>query len=261
VDGTLFNAIIHRCYRGSAAASTAAAASLGFHRILRTFQRRVAAYVVLSQFAKGVMVRGGLPADKIYVRPNFLIDPPDVGHSAREGFLYVGRLSAEKGIGTLLRAWTELSSSPSRPFLHIVGDGPLREIVRAHVEKYGLAAELLPREDRESIMRRMRSSRAVIIPSEWYEGFPLVAVEALAAGAPIIASRLGSLEEIVVNGENGWHFEPGDPRDLVRVVSDVALQDDAENMSRNSRSSFDENYTSEHAFKKLMEIYSAVGAQ
>ena len=181
--------VAHRCYRDSYAASTVTAAAITAHKLSGTWSRRVDCYVALGEFGRRKFIEGGLPAAKIAVKPNFL-DPDPGGGDGRGGYaLFVGRLSPEKGIATLLKAW---SNHPEFPILHIAGGGPLAPAVQeaasrnAHVRWLGQLSSA-------ETLEQMRGARFLVCASTWYECFPLVIVEAFASGLPVIASNLGAL--------------------------------------------------------------------
>jgi glycosyltransferase involved in cell wall biosynthesis len=199
-------AVVHSCVRGSRAQSLVATATLGVHRAVGTFQR-IDTYVVGTSFQRQLMVDGGLPAERIQVVPNFLEPDPGAGDGPRTGVLYVGRLAEEKGITTLLHA---AEFTPGR--ISVVGDGPLAPLVHkaaaaGHVKYLG---PLWSDEMRD----QLRGAAALAVPSIWFEGFPMIVVEAYAAGTPVIASRIGSLADIVEDGVTGLLADPGDAGQL-----------------------------------------------
>lgn len=200
-------AVVHACVRGSRAQSAVAVTTLTVHRALGTFRHGIEAYVAGTSFQRQLMVAGGLPAERIHVVPNFLEPDPGPGHGPRTGVLYVGRLAEEKGIATLLRAAKLIPGS-----LTVIGDGPLAPMVHeaaaaGHVKYLG---PLWSGEMRD----QLRSAAALTVPSIWYEGFPMIVVEAYAAGTPVIASRIGSLATIVEEGVTGLLAAPGDADQL-----------------------------------------------
>ena len=215
VGGSAAWGAVHRCYRGSLAGSAAVAASIGLHRLRGTYRRRVTRFIVLSAFARALAIRAGLPADRIAIKPNAARDPgAAASERPRDTFLFVGRLSPEKGVRTLVDAWRSVSAP-----LVIAGDGPEREALRAvapaHVRFVGAL-------DRAQVAEAMADARAVIVPSIWYENYPMTVPEAMALGTPVIASRIGALQHLVRDGVDGWLFEAGDPRSLAAVVGQVA---------------------------------------
>src|SRR5579862_3339806 len=97
--------VAHSCYRGSRMASGATAAMLTTHNCMGTWNKTVSAYIALSDFARNKFIEGGLPAEKVFVKPNFLQKDPGIGEAKGNYALFVGRLTPEKGIETLLEAW------------------------------------------------------------------------------------------------------------------------------------------------------------
>ncbi|MDW8137121.1 MAG: glycosyltransferase [Bacteroidota bacterium] len=242
----------HRCYRGSLGASAAAAAMLVVHRMLGTWQRTVDAFITPSEFAKRKLTEAGLDASKIYVKPNFVHPEPNPG-SGDGGFaLYAGRLSSEKGIRTLLRAWSML---PDGPELRIVGQGPLEAEVRraaaemAHVSFRG-------REDLNGVLNLMGQAALVLVPSEWPEVFGRVAVEAFSVGTPVVASAIGGLQEIVVPDYNGVLVPPQDAEALAQTVRDLwRTPERLRAMREGARKTYEARYTGKRNLEILEHIY------
>jgi glycosyltransferase involved in cell wall biosynthesis len=196
----------HRCYRGSLVASTAAAGTIAVHRALGTWDRHVRLFLALNDFARDRFIRGGLPAHKVHVKPNFVRDPgPRPGPPSRaRTVLYVGRLSVEKGVGTLLDSWD--AWGPSGFELVLIGDGPLRPAVERRAGPGMRLAGSLPR---EAVLGWMLRSRALVFPSVLYEGQPMAVLEALACGLPVLASRLGGNAELLDGQGRDWLVGPG----------------------------------------------------
>lgn len=245
--------VVHGCYRKSRSASAVVAAMLTYHRLTGTWKHRVDTYIVLTEFMREKMVAGGLPAEKIVVKPNFLDPDPGPRSTESDYALFVGRLSREKGIQTLLNAWESLTDIP----LKIVGDGPLKPIVEQTLaDRTGSPIELLGWLDRDEVLDRLRKARFLVVPSEWYEGFPLTMVEALACGVPIVGSRIGGVGEIVADGTSGLLFEPGNVADLIEKVKSMWFDDTLRaERGRNARSQFENGFTAEKNYQLLMEIF------
>jgi glycosyltransferase involved in cell wall biosynthesis len=251
--------VARACYRGSRAASGAAALMLTAHRAMRTWARAVNVYVALTEFARGKFVAGGLPARKIVVKSNFVEAGVVPGGGRGDFALFVGRLSPEKGVGTLLRAWRSLPDVP----LKVVGDGPLLDEVRAVARERpgGVNVEALGRLPRREVFGLMRRARFLVFPSEWYEGFPLTIAEAFACGTPVVASRLGAMAEIVEDGRTGLLFSPGDSEDLAAKARRAWEHEaEAEEMRRGARREYEEKYTAERNYHALMGIYERAAA-
>ncbi len=243
--------VLHACYRGSRRASAGIAAMLSFHRLRRTWSREVDAFIVLNDFARGKFLQGGLPPEKLYLKPNFVDPDPGIGKGG-ETFLFAGRLAPEKGIDLLLAAWRE---SPDLPLLRIVGDGPLRPSVLDQIGSIE-NAEYLGRIPHEEVLAAMKSSKALIQPSTWYEMFPVNVVEAFACGLPVIASDAGALPEIVSNQTNGLLFESGSSADLARKVRLLALDSGlCCTLGKRARHTFERYYQGELNVQLLVQIY------
>lgn len=242
----------HACYRDSKAGSMVLATMLATHRILGTYHARVDVYVALTEFARRKFIEGGLPADKIVVKPNFVDPDPGVGDGAGGFVLFVGRLSEEKGLSTLLAAWRSLA----RPLpLKIAGEGPLQGLVeRASAEHP--AIEYLGRRSSAEVFDLMGQARALVFPSQWYEGMPRTILEAYAKGTPVLASRLGAMETLVEHGRTGRHFEPGDAADLVRQV-EWMMSHPAEwqALRQEARRAFEATFTAEANYRRTLEIF------
>lgn len=247
--------VAHACYRGSRSSSAAVAAMLTAHRVLGTWSRAVDAYIGLTEFARQRFVRGGLPAEKIVVKPNFVHPDPGAGGGDGEYVLFVGRLSEEKGVDTLLKAWKR---PRVRVPLKIVGDGPLAPEVAEAAQRMG-EVEWLGRQPRDNILALMKDAKALVFPSVWYEGFPMVLAEAYAVGLPVIASDLGSMSSLVDHGRTGLRFRPGDPEDLATQVGWTSTHPaELQRMRREARAEFEAKYTAERNYQLLMEIYRTV---
>jgi glycosyltransferase involved in cell wall biosynthesis len=222
---------------------------LAFHKMAGTWQEKIDAFICLTEHNRRKFISGGLPAEKIMIKPNFA---EDMGfRSKKEDFvLFLGRLSAEKGIQTLMDAWSRLEGIP----LRLAGDGPLAS--EGDVQRRRSDIVFLGQVPNAKALELMKSARLLVFPSEWYEGFPRVIVEAFAAGTPVIASRLGSMAELIRDGDNGLLFTPGDPLDLAAKVSWLwSHHREAEEMGRRARLEFEEKYTPEKNYQVLMHIY------
>ena len=244
--------VIHACYRGNRAATAAVAAMLTVHRARGTWRDRVNLYITLTEFARQKFIEGGIPASKIVVKPNFL--HPDSGFGTGDGgyALFVGRLSKEKGLDTLISAWKHLGGKIP---LKIVGDGPVAlQVAEAAQEMQGV--ELLGRMGKNEVLSLMKEALVLILPSLWYEGFPMTIVEAYSVGLPVIASQIGSLSSLIDPYRTGIHFRPGDAEDLAAQV-EWALAHPAEftRMRREARAEFEAKYMAEANYQQLMEIY------
>lgn len=245
--------VVHGCYRDSRAASAVVAAMLTLHRTLPTWTRMVDRFFTLTDFAREKFVQGGLPAERIAVKPNFLRVDPGAG-AGRGGYaVFVGRLSPEKGIDTLLAAWQQVAGEIP---LKIVGDGPLEEQVRrAAAATAGI--EWLGRRSTSEVLELLGEATLLVMPSIWYETFGRTIIEAYSRGTPVVASRIGALAELVVPGRTGLLFEPGSAADLAAKVRELLATDPASRrqMRTIARQEFEHKYTAARNYDLLMNIY------
>ena len=243
------------CYRGSRVQTAVVAGMLTMHRSLGTWQRCVDRYIATTEFARAKFIAGGLPAEKITVKPNFCPADPGVGLGEGGYALFVGRLSAEKGIGTLMNAWRRLG----RPVpLYIAGDGPQAASVKEFVGKTD-RCHWLGWQPKEAVAELLRNATCLIVPSECYETFGLVIAEAYAAGLPVVGSRLGSIGAAIDDRRTGLHANPGDPGDLAAKVEWVfSHPHELAEMRAHARAEFEAKYTAERNHQMLTEIYDQV---
>ncbi len=238
--------VARRCYRGSLPQSAALAAMLVLHRGLGTYAQKISRYIVLNDFCRDVFARGGLPSNRLRVKPNFVADP-GMGSAMRVGFLYVGRLSAEKGIGTLAGA---LAEAPGLE-CEVIGTGP-EEAKLHHVQ----AVKLSGWKQAAYITERMKNSLALVMPSLCYENFPRTLGEAFACGLPVIASRLGAMAALIREGETGLLFNPGDAGDLARKLAWAQANPEAMHvMGEAARLEYKSKYTPQRNLEMLLAIY------
>jgi len=247
-----FPGVVHACYRENRAGSAVVAAMLTVHRAMRTWSNMVDVYIALTEFARQKFIEGGLPAEKIMIKPNFVY--PDLGQGeGRGGYaIFVGRLSPEKGIDTLLTTWKTLGSKVP---LKIVGDGPLSPQVAEAAERLP-GIEWLGRRPLKEVYELIGEAAFLVFPSEWYETFGRVAIEAFAKGTPVIAANIGAIAELIDNGRTGILYCPGQPEDL-RAKVEWALTHPSElgQMRKEARAEFEAKYTVEQNYQILMSVY------
>jgi glycosyltransferase involved in cell wall biosynthesis len=225
---------------------------LTFHRARRTWHNEVDLFIALTESSRQKFIKGGLPAERIVVKPNF-IDRPDPPIRRDESyFLFVGRLVDYKGVSFIPEAWRTLAEPPE---LRIVGDGPERDAIAVSVERIPQIA-ILGTITSEEVQHQMAGAVALIVPSLLYENFPMTIVEAFATCLPIIASRLGAMQEIVEDGQTGLLFEPGNCHDLAAKVRWASEHpDEMRQMGANARREYEAKYTAEIGYKNLIACY------
>lgn len=247
--------VLHGCYRGSRMQTSVVAAMLAIHGMLKTWERLVDCYLVATEFYRRKFLEVGLPAEKITVRPHFAEDH-GVRQTTGSYVLFIGRLALEKGVGTLLGAWSRLGDIP----LMIRGDGPLSHKAQQLAKESGCTVQLLPRLRPDQLARLMQGARFLVWPSEgYYETFGLVAAEAFSCGVPVLASRIGVMEEIVEDGRTGLHFTAANADDLAAKVEWAwSHREEIAAMGRAARAEYETKYTAERNYSMLMGIYRRV---
>jgi glycosyltransferase involved in cell wall biosynthesis len=247
--------VLHACYRNSRGATGAIAAMLSTHRMLGTWRSRVHAYIAPTEFARSVLISAGLPPKNVVVKPHF-VDPDPGEGGRREGFaLFVGRLSSEKGVTTLLDAWSRIGGEVP---LRIVGNGPLGPAVAEAVATMP-SVSWLGALDGAEILALLQRAAFLIFPSAAFETFGRVIIEAFATGTPVIATGHGAAAELVRDGHNGFHFQHRAPEDLAAKVRLLAGNPErCLQMGRAARADFEARYTADSNYCALMKIYHDV---
>ncbi|HSD43652.1 MAG TPA: glycosyltransferase family 4 protein [Burkholderiales bacterium] len=236
----------HRCYHESAVQSAALAVMLATHRALGTYRDKVTRYIALNEFCRAKFIAGGLPAERIAVKPNF-VDLPPPADEPRAGGLYVGRLAPEKGIATLAAALDDLPGVT----IDVLGTGPERARISGHRQM-----RLLGWREPEDVYARMRRAAYLVMPSLWYENHPRTLVEAFASALPVIASRIGALAELVQPGVTGLTTEPGSPRDLRQSIAWAeANPARMRAMGERARARYERELTPHENYRRLIAIY------
>jgi glycosyltransferase involved in cell wall biosynthesis len=239
--------VVHKCYRNSTAASIVLAGMITLHRGLGSYRNKVTRYIALNDFCRNKFIAGGLPKDKFSVKPNFIdnLNTPD--WEARQGGLFVGRLSKEKGLDVLAEAVKLLPINPVK----VIGGGELESFAQ-----FSFGTDYLGFQPLDTILAKMRQSSYLVLPSIWYENFPRTIVEAFACGLPVIASRIGALAEIIVDGTTGLLFESGNAQDLAeKLIWAEAHPDEMVKMGKSARAEYEAKYTPERNYAMLIEIY------
>ena len=252
--------VVRRCYRGSFWASAAAAGMIVANQVRQTWTREAVAFVTPSDHSRGKLLAAGLPPARTFVKPNSVDDPgePASAPSTSDYAVFLGRLSREKGVDVLLRAWVRSKLGAYRRLV-IAGDGPQR----ADLEQLGAGLGLYPpavtftgRLAPEAAQRLLRNSRVLIAPSIGYETFGLAVIEAFSHGRPVIASHLGGLAELVDHETNGLSAGPTDVTALSQafdqILGNAGLTD---TLGDNARQTYLRRYTPEMNFDRLLQIY------
>lgn len=251
---TLWRGVRYGCYKNSRILTALIVAIIDHHWKKGTWLKMVDAFITATEFGKRKFIEGGIPPEKIFVKPNFLY--PDPGKREKdEGYaLYAGRLSQEKGIELLIGAWKYVSAAP----LKVMGDGPLMEKVKNIVkDKKVNNIEFLGFQSKENAARYMKGARFIIIPSLCYESFPRIIAEAFAYGIPVLASELGTMKSLIDDGRTGRLFEPGNERDLAKIAEWMfGYPEVLELMGVNARQEYENKYSAQKNYQFLKNIYN-----
>lgn len=241
------------CYRDSRVQTLPVAAMLAVHALRGTWQRDVDRYIVLSEAQRAILLRGGLPAERVIVKPNIVagVEPGPPLPERPNVAVFAGRLTEEKGVRTVIEAWR----GPNRPAtLQVIGDGPLRDYVEAaaatepHIEYLGF----LPRAE---ILAAMGRARLVIVAPLWEEPFGLTIVEALGCATPVAASHIGASDELLANG-GGALFPAGDSAALASTAAALLAQPgELEHMAAAARRRYETTYSPAAGYEQLMAVY------
>jgi len=238
---------VRGCYRGSKVQSTLLAGMVTVHRAIGTWQNKVTRYIALNDFCRNKFIEGGLPADRIVVKPNFVDFEAPATH-ARSGFLFVGRLSAEKGVDVLVNAARAMGSAQVR----VAGTGPEAGLLAGVPGVQALGAL-----GGDAVRGEMSQAMALVLPSICYENFPRTLVEAFGSCTPVIASRHGAMAELVQDGITGLLFEPGNAQDLAdKLRWAQAHPENMAAMGRNARALYEAEFTADRNYAQLIAIYN-----
>ncbi len=255
---SVLSALRYGCYRNSKLATIPLAAMIALHRMIGTWAKHVDAFIALTAFQRQILANAGLPKERIYIKPHFYPDAPDpAAWAERENkAVFIGRISEEKGVDLLLKAWKLLGKAA--PKLEIIGDGPAKDGLRGLIkgtsleDKITFTGQLTFAETQ----RRLGAAKVLVLPSRCFEGFPMVIREAFALGVPVVASRIGSIPDIVTDTVSGVLTEPGNAESLGQIINRVFNDSDAlQAMSAAARLEFEDKYMAETNLKDLIGIY------
>lgn len=258
VKGSAYRCVPDGVYRNSMLQTAVVAHMIEYHRKKQTWRHVPSAFIALSEFSKDLFVEGGLPEDRIFIKPNFIEDPIQkrdaltLNQQKRNEFLYVGRISDEKGVDQIVECWLRFKPDAR---LIIAGDGPLKKKLEAKSEGAG-NIEWLGQISRDAILERLSTAKALLFPTKCYEGQPLILLEAMSVGCPVITSRIGNPKNIIDDGETGLHYNPGDIDDLnrkCRMICDNPAH--TLEMGKRARSVYLDRYTPIKNLSLLTEIY------
>ncbi|MBO9573266.1 MAG: glycosyltransferase family 4 protein [Chitinophagaceae bacterium] len=246
----------YKCYHDSAIQSAMVGSMSAYHKLKGTWRHKVDTYITPSGFIRSKLLCSSfnVPSNKIKVKKNFTEDAGLTAADERKPyFLFVGRIAKEKGIDTLLDAWSLMKNEE----LVIIGDGP--EIDRIKTQYSDLKnVSFKGKQTKEVVLDYMKNCLALIFPSIWYEGLPLTIVEAFSTGTPVIGSSLGAMKEMIQDRKNGLLFEKGNAKSLQNAILYLKLQIENKDYSMytNARISYMELYHPDKCYEEAMNIYN-----
>jgi len=251
-----WRAVTNKCYRNSHSQSGVIAAMLVTHRALGTYRNKVTSYIAPSEYSRSKFIAGGFPADRIHVKPNFAERETTPEWTAREGGMFIGRLSEEKGVRVLIEAMKVTENDNCMTLSHrrikVVGAGPMEEPVKRQFGDCYLGAK-----SATEVMELLRNALFLIVPSTCGESFGMVVVEAFSCGVAVIASKHGALAELVEDGTTGLLTIPGDAADLARKIQWACEHPERMlSMGRTAHARYLGKYSVSKNYKLLMDIYA-----
>lgn len=252
--GKFYSALLRRCHRDSFFPSLVYCLETYLNRLLEKYEKAIRFIICPSCFSVEKHAQMGFPQNKLVNIPNFVNAERLVPEFKPGNYvLYVGRISKEKGILTLLSAMRGLNID-----LKLVGDGPLRSQCEKFVAKNGMdRVSFEGYRSNESLLDLYRNSSFVVCPSEWYENAPMVILESFALGKPVVGSRIGGIPEMITDHATGMIFEPGEAEALRYCIKYLWEQPRVvSEMGRNARLKVENYYTPERHYDLLMKIYS-----
>ena len=250
-------AVLNRCVKDSYLASILSAFEVAVHRFSGIYEKNVSKFLVPSNFYKTKIAASGIPSERILHIPTFCyVDEYESTENVSDYFLYLGRLTEEKGLVMLVEAMKGMDKGR----LVIVGDGPLKPRLQKIIDEQGLDhVSLLGYRRGEELKRLVREARFTVVPSVWYENCPRSIVESYASGTPVLGANIGGIPEMIVPGETGLLFEPSSPEELRQRV-DLLMEDDEmiTEMGRKGRSLARQRYSPAAHFEQLQRVYDEV---
>ena len=244
-----FATVADKVYRDSYFGTYAVARMIEYHKRKKTWETKVNQFIALTDFAKSKFIETGFLDHKISVKPNFVEDN-GFDNKKEDYFLFIGRLSEEKGIDLLLNAFM-CNGQP----LQIIGKGPMEKNVIDIASRY-TNITYLGFQDKAFIMQKLKKAKSLIFTSICYEGMPMTILESFSAGTPVIGPNIGGPNEIINNGENGLIYQVSNIDDLNRKITLLNTEESLQNkLSVGARSSYELKYTAEKNYNILMDIY------
>lgn len=254
IKGKYYNCLCYKCIKNSYNASLLGMAEMYFNRHKNGLINKINKFIVPSKFLYNVVINSGIEKEKVVLINNFVdIKSTEPEYISHKYFIYVGRLSMEKGLRTLLNAFHNIPTAK----IIIIGKGPIEEtLIQDKVLNQMENVEFVGYKNKEEINEYLKYCEALILPSEWYENAPVSVLEAFAQGKTVIASNIGGMSEMIKSNYNGYLFLPGSVNDLIIKISNF-LNDETihKKMGRNARAVANQLYNKEIHLQKLLNLY------
>lgn len=254
INKGLICAVKHNCYRGSKLQTLACVINTKLHRLTGIYSKLN--YICLTEFnKKKLLYLRQIRNANIYVKPNFVEDMEKfVSAEKREDqYVFAGRLDKLKGIDILLKAWAKIGENAPR--LVVCGTGPEEQWCKDFVEQNNVNVDFRGFVSNEGVRELIAKSKALILPTRWYEGFPMSIVESYSVGTPVVCSDIGNTGSIVEQGVTGYKFEPESEEELVKAVKNLGKNTDIYNSTFNV---YKMKYTEKSNYESLLNIYQSI---
>jgi glycosyltransferase involved in cell wall biosynthesis len=255
--GNLVNVVKHRCVKDSRVTSSVIFMETMVQRLIGSYSSNVDVFVVPSRFYLEKFVEWGWDRDRFQHIPNFVdVDRFQYCDEIGEGFVFAGRLGPEKGLRTLVDAAAQAGVK-----LKIVGTGPLEEELKAIAESHGADITFYGYRSGEELQKLIKSSKALVLPSEWYENAPISLLEAYSLGRPVIGADIGGIPELIRPGQTGEIFESGNTEGLAEVLAafNELSSDTAKTMGRAGREWVENSFTPRNYRERMLNLYKTLG--
>jgi glycosyltransferase involved in cell wall biosynthesis len=252
--GSFMPAFTHRCNRGSASGSALVALETAIHHKLGLYKAGVDIFVAPSEFLRKQLVRGGYPPERVVTIPNFPEVAEAPGNLRGGAFLYVGRLSSEKGVDVLLKA-----AAGTQLEVRIAGEGPARAELESLADDLRVSATFLGHVDRTQVAVEMAGSRAVVLPARWHENCPLSVIEAMWSGTPVIASNLGGIPELIRDRVDGLVIPHDDPAALKEAMTTMTASV-ARTLGEQARERARNRFSARRHLSRIADAYALAAA-
>lgn len=251
VEQGLWCAVKHKCYRESRIQTLACVLNTWFHRMTGIYGK--INYICLTEFNRQkLLTLKQIKKEKVFVKPNFVENEDGfIPEKNRENqYIFAGRLDKLKGIEMLFDAWKKMGNTAPR--LVVCGTGPMETWCKLFVQQNRVNIELRGSLSNVKVRKLIANSKALILPTQWYEGFPMSIVEAFSVGTPVICSDLGNAGSIVEEGVTGCKFKADSVENLIIAINRC------KGLHKSTLQVYQEKYTQEKNYKKLTDIYTAV---